>query len=75
MGFSTETFVFSLLSIIYDFICRKTGVFLHPATPLQSQQITCTLQCGKYSQKKRHTFPVAQQLQNEGKVEPVHTAH
>jgi hypothetical protein len=29
----------------------------------------------KYPQKKKHTFPVAQQLQNEGKVEPVHATH
>ena len=47
-------------------------MFLHPVTLLHSQQISGTLQRGKYSQKKRHTFPVAQQMQNDGKAEPVH---
>jgi hypothetical protein len=44
-------------------------------TTSQSQQITGTLQRGKYSQKKRHILPVAQQMQNDGKVEPGHAIH
>jgi hypothetical protein len=44
-------------------------------TTSQSQQITGILQRGKYSQKKRHIFPIVQQSQNEGKVDPVHATH
>jgi hypothetical protein len=70
-GFSTASFVFSLLSSIYDLICRNIGecsyIFI-----LHSRSKLLVYFSVESIHKTRHIFPVAQQLQNEGKVDPVH---